>query len=74
MNVMDLFASPGALRSKGPVVQYTSDGPVGASPVKSPPTSPSQPPQTSPQIQRPPPSQAQQTAQTPQPAQLPRAE
>ncbi|KAM3615143.1 uncharacterized protein V6R79_024033 [Siganus canaliculatus] len=36
----------GALRSKGPVVQYTSDGHVGASPVKSPQDSLSQPPQT----------------------------
>uniref|UniRef100_H3CRK5 [histone H3]-lysine(4) N-trimethyltransferase n=1 Tax=Tetraodon nigroviridis TaxID=99883 RepID=H3CRK5_TETNG len=64
----------GALRSKGPVVQYTSDGPVGASPVKSPPTSPSQPPQTSPQTQHPPPSEPQQSAQAPQPAPLPRPE
>nr|XP_057941717.1 histone-lysine N-methyltransferase SETDB1-B [Doryrhamphus excisus] len=48
----------GALRSKGPVVQYTSDGHLGASPVKSPPA------QTVPatQIQQPP---AQQTTQPP---------
>ncbi|KAM7420902.1 hypothetical protein PAMA_015215 [Pampus argenteus] len=58
----------GALRSKGPVVQYTSDGHVGASPVKSQQAPSSQPVQTS-QIQHPPqPSQPQQTAQT---AQLP---
>ncbi|XP_053699897.1 histone-lysine N-methyltransferase SETDB1-B isoform X1 [Synchiropus splendidus] len=40
----------GALRSKGPVVQYTSDGHVGASPVKSPQALPMQistPPQQS---------------------------
>ncbi|XP_040923578.1 histone-lysine N-methyltransferase SETDB1-B [Betta splendens] len=40
----------GALRSKGPVVQYTSDGHVGASPVKSP-QAPSQTVQTPPQHQ-----------------------
>ncbi|XP_034030549.1 histone-lysine N-methyltransferase SETDB1-B isoform X2 [Thalassophryne amazonica] len=33
----------GALRSKGPVVQYTSDGLVGASPMKTPQALPSQP-------------------------------
>ncbi|XP_029694472.1 histone-lysine N-methyltransferase SETDB1-B isoform X2 [Takifugu rubripes] len=64
----------GALRSKGPVVQYTSDGPVGASPVKGPPTSPSQPPLTSPQVPRPPPPQPQQAPQTPQPSQLQRVD
>uniref|UniRef100_A0A8C2XN31 [histone H3]-lysine(4) N-trimethyltransferase n=1 Tax=Cyclopterus lumpus TaxID=8103 RepID=A0A8C2XN31_CYCLU len=42
----------GALRSKGPVVQYTSDGHVGASPAKTQQGSPSQPSQT-PQLQRP---------------------
>uniref|UniRef100_A0A8C4E8H3 [histone H3]-lysine(4) N-trimethyltransferase n=1 Tax=Dicentrarchus labrax TaxID=13489 RepID=A0A8C4E8H3_DICLA len=45
----------GALRSKGPVVQYTSDGHVGASPVKTPQSSPSQPSQTPQLQQRPPP-------------------
>uniref|UniRef100_A0A8D3D083 [histone H3]-lysine(4) N-trimethyltransferase n=1 Tax=Scophthalmus maximus TaxID=52904 RepID=A0A8D3D083_SCOMX len=44
----------GALRSKGPVVQYTSDGQVGASPVKTPQATPSQPSQT-PQLQQHPP-------------------
>ncbi|KAI4811655.1 hypothetical protein KUCAC02_014534 [Chaenocephalus aceratus] len=42
----------GALRSKGPVVQYTSDGHVGTS-VKTPQGSPSQPPQISQQQQLP---------------------
>uniref|UniRef100_A0A7N6BBL4 [histone H3]-lysine(4) N-trimethyltransferase n=1 Tax=Anabas testudineus TaxID=64144 RepID=A0A7N6BBL4_ANATE len=53
----------GALRSKGPVVQYTSDGHVGASPVKSPPTPTSQPLQTPQNQQRPQPPQLQQTQQ-----------
>uniref|UniRef100_A0A3Q3X063 [histone H3]-lysine(4) N-trimethyltransferase n=1 Tax=Mola mola TaxID=94237 RepID=A0A3Q3X063_MOLML len=56
----------GALRSKGPVVQYTSDGHVGASLVKSPETSSSQPSQTPqhPQHpQHPQPAQPQQTQQ-----------
>uniref|UniRef100_A0A8C4ECJ5 [histone H3]-lysine(4) N-trimethyltransferase n=1 Tax=Dicentrarchus labrax TaxID=13489 RepID=A0A8C4ECJ5_DICLA len=53
----------GALRSKGPVVQYTSDGHVGASPVKTPQSSPSQPSQTPQLQQRPPPPQPQQTPQ-----------
>uniref|UniRef100_A0A671X104 [histone H3]-lysine(4) N-trimethyltransferase n=1 Tax=Sparus aurata TaxID=8175 RepID=A0A671X104_SPAAU len=56
----------GALRSKGPVVQYTSDGHVGASPVKTPQASPSQPSPTPQHPQRP---QTQQTPQTPQPMQ-----
>uniref|UniRef100_A0A672GYK3 Histone-lysine N-methyltransferase SETDB1 n=1 Tax=Salarias fasciatus TaxID=181472 RepID=A0A672GYK3_SALFA len=47
----------GALRSKGPVVQYTSDGLIGASPAKTP-----QPPQS---------SQTPQTPQTPQAPQAP---
>uniref|UniRef100_A0A672GDH0 [histone H3]-lysine(4) N-trimethyltransferase n=1 Tax=Salarias fasciatus TaxID=181472 RepID=A0A672GDH0_SALFA len=46
-----------ALRSKGPVVQYTSDGLIGASPAKTP-----QPPQS---------SQTPQTPQTPQAPQAP---
>ncbi|XP_027142769.1 histone-lysine N-methyltransferase SETDB1-B isoform X2 [Larimichthys crocea] len=57
----------GALRSKGPVVQYTSDGHVGASPVKTPQSSPSQPSQTpQQQQQRPQPAQPQPTQQSPQ--------
>uniref|UniRef100_A0A3Q3QEP0 Pre-SET domain-containing protein n=1 Tax=Monopterus albus TaxID=43700 RepID=A0A3Q3QEP0_MONAL len=56
----------GALRSKGPVVQYTSDGHVGVSPIKAPQAPPSHPSQT-PQLQ--PRPQPQQTQQTPQPAQ-----
>ncbi|XP_071768890.2 histone-lysine N-methyltransferase SETDB1-B isoform X2 [Centroberyx gerrardi] len=46
----------GALRSKGPVVQYTSEGHVGASPTKAPQTSPTQPPQAPqlPQLPQPP--------------------
>uniref|UniRef100_A0A7N6AQ22 [histone H3]-lysine(4) N-trimethyltransferase n=1 Tax=Anabas testudineus TaxID=64144 RepID=A0A7N6AQ22_ANATE len=59
----------GALRSKGPVVQYTSDGHVGASPVKSPPTPTSQPLQTPQNQQRPQPPQLQQTQQSPPAAQ-----
>ncbi|CAI5662206.1 unnamed protein product [Oreochromis niloticus] len=55
----------GALRSKGPVVQYTSDGHVGASPVKAPQPSTSQSSPTAQLQQRPPPLQPQ---QTPQPA------
>ncbi|KAL3065397.1 hypothetical protein OYC64_015549 [Pagothenia borchgrevinki] len=74
----------GALRSKGPVVQYTSDGHVGTS-VKTPQGSPSQPPQISqqqspqqqspqqqsPQQQKPQPPQQQQQHQQqgPQPLQ-----
>lgn len=42
----------GALRTKGPVVQYTSEGAVGASPVKTPQPSLSQPAQS--QIHSPP--------------------
>ncbi|KAM9309113.1 histone-lysine N-methyltransferase SETDB1-B isoform 2-T2 [Pholidichthys leucotaenia] len=53
----------GALRSKGPVVQYTSDLQTGTSPVKSLPPSQSPPPQLQ---QRPQPPQPPQ--QTPQPA------
>uniref|UniRef100_A0A8C9YG29 [histone H3]-lysine(4) N-trimethyltransferase n=1 Tax=Sander lucioperca TaxID=283035 RepID=A0A8C9YG29_SANLU len=53
----------GALRSKGPVVQYTSDGQVGASPVKTPQASPSQLSQTPQYQQRPQPAQPQQTPQ-----------
>ncbi|XP_075965760.1 histone-lysine N-methyltransferase SETDB1-B isoform X3 [Anarhichas minor] len=49
----------GALRSRGPVVQYTSDGHIGASPVKTQPGSPSQPSQTTP----PPPPPLQQQLQ-----------
>ncbi|XP_022073445.1 histone-lysine N-methyltransferase SETDB1-B [Acanthochromis polyacanthus] len=69
----------GALRSKGPVVQYTSDGHVGASPVKSPQAPPTQPP-PSPQHQQRPLAQIQQLQQhqqlqqlqhTPPPAQPP---
>ncbi|XP_022612444.1 histone-lysine N-methyltransferase SETDB1 isoform X2 [Seriola dumerili] len=66
----------GALRSKGPVVQYTSDGHVGASPAKTPQATLSQPSQT-PQNQQhqqhqqrpqpPQPQQTQQTQQSPQP-------
>uniref|UniRef100_A0AAQ4P0A9 [histone H3]-lysine(4) N-trimethyltransferase n=1 Tax=Gasterosteus aculeatus aculeatus TaxID=481459 RepID=A0AAQ4P0A9_GASAC len=41
----------GVMRSKGPVVQYTSDVLVGSSPVKAQQGSPSQPPQTPPQQQ-----------------------
>ncbi len=70
------FQSPGALRSKGPVVQYTSDGHVGASPVKTQQSSPSQPSQTPPHQQRPQapqPQQTQQTQQTPQPLQSPQS-
>ncbi|XP_032374947.1 histone-lysine N-methyltransferase SETDB1-B isoform X3 [Etheostoma spectabile] len=65
----------GALRSKGPVVQYTSDGQVGASPVKTPQASTSQPSQTPQSQQRPQPQQTpqpqppQQTIQPPQPSQ-----
>ncbi|XP_044215646.1 histone-lysine N-methyltransferase SETDB1-B isoform X2 [Thunnus albacares] len=59
----------GALRSKGPVVQYTSDGHVGASPVTSQQTPSGQPIQT-PQPQQPPqPPQLQQTAQPARPPQ-----
>uniref|UniRef100_A0AAX7U7P3 [histone H3]-lysine(4) N-trimethyltransferase n=1 Tax=Astatotilapia calliptera TaxID=8154 RepID=A0AAX7U7P3_ASTCA len=43
----------GALRSKGPVVQYTSDGHVGASPVKAPQPSTSQSSPTAQLQQRP---------------------
>ncbi|KAM9851535.1 histone-lysine N-methyltransferase SETDB1-B-like [Aulostomus maculatus] len=43
----------GALRSKGPVVQYTSDGHVGASPVKAQQTPPGQTPQLQPHQQTP---------------------
>ncbi|XP_041844375.1 histone-lysine N-methyltransferase SETDB1-B [Melanotaenia boesemani] len=60
----------GALRSKGPVVQYTSVEHVGGSPVKAPPASPSQPP-TTPLVQQRP--QPQQPQQTPPPAQAPQA-
>ncbi|XP_074540238.1 histone-lysine N-methyltransferase SETDB1-B isoform X2 [Halichoeres trimaculatus] len=59
----------GALRSKGPVVQYTSDGHVGASPVKAPQASPSQPSQTPQPSPRPPPPQPQ-LQPTPQPLRI----
>ncbi|XP_075897044.1 histone-lysine N-methyltransferase SETDB1-B [Nelusetta ayraudi] len=59
----------GALRSKGPVVQYTSDGHMGASPVKSPPTAPSQSSPTPQQPQRPHPPQPAAPAQPLQTAQ-----
>ncbi|KAF3839702.1 hypothetical protein F7725_018419 [Dissostichus mawsoni] len=78
-----------ALRSKGPVVQYTSDGHVGTS-VKAPQCSPSQPPQISqqqsPQQQKPQqqqgplppqplqPQQIQQILPPPQPPQPPRVD
>uniref|UniRef100_A0A672YF49 [histone H3]-lysine(4) N-trimethyltransferase n=1 Tax=Sphaeramia orbicularis TaxID=375764 RepID=A0A672YF49_9TELE len=56
----------GALRSKGPVVQYTSDGHVGASPVKAPQPSSSQPVQQTAQVQQPPqPQPVQQTPPSP---------
>ncbi|XP_033958689.1 histone-lysine N-methyltransferase SETDB1-B isoform X1 [Pseudochaenichthys georgianus] len=61
----------GALRSKGPVVQYTSDGHVGTS-VKTPQGSPSQPPQISQQQQSPQQQKSQQQQhqqQGPQPLQ-----
>uniref|UniRef100_A0A665UZT0 [histone H3]-lysine(4) N-trimethyltransferase n=1 Tax=Echeneis naucrates TaxID=173247 RepID=A0A665UZT0_ECHNA len=58
----------GALRSKGPVVQYTSDGHVGPSPVKTPQAALSQPSQAPQLQQRPQPPQPQQTLQTAQPA------
>uniref|UniRef100_A0A7N9B0G5 [histone H3]-lysine(4) N-trimethyltransferase n=1 Tax=Mastacembelus armatus TaxID=205130 RepID=A0A7N9B0G5_9TELE len=58
----------GALRSKGPVVQYTSDGHVGASPIKTQQTPPSHPSQT-PQHQQH--LQPQQTPQPTQPSQTP---
>ncbi|CAJ1062348.1 histone-lysine N-methyltransferase SETDB1-B [Xyrichtys novacula] len=61
----------GALRSKGPVVQYTSDGHVGATPVKAPPSSTSQPSQTPQPSARPQPTTPQQTPQPLQPAQTP---
>ncbi|XP_061885660.1 histone-lysine N-methyltransferase SETDB1-B isoform X1 [Entelurus aequoreus] len=51
----------GALRSKGPVVQYTSDGHLGASPVKSPPAQGV----STPQIQQPPAQQTTQLTQSP---------
>uniref|UniRef100_A0A672Y6Q3 [histone H3]-lysine(4) N-trimethyltransferase n=1 Tax=Sphaeramia orbicularis TaxID=375764 RepID=A0A672Y6Q3_9TELE len=58
----------GALRSKGPVVQYTSDGHVGASPVKAPQPSSSQPVQQTAQVQQPPqPQPVQQTPPSPLP-------
>nr|XP_046256686.1 histone-lysine N-methyltransferase SETDB1-B isoform X2 [Scatophagus argus] len=59
----------GALRSKGPVVQYTSDGHVGASPVKALQASPGQPSQTPQHPQRLQPPQTQQMSQSPQTAQ-----
>uniref|UniRef100_A0A3P8SFZ9 [histone H3]-lysine(4) N-trimethyltransferase n=1 Tax=Amphiprion percula TaxID=161767 RepID=A0A3P8SFZ9_AMPPE len=70
----------GALRSKGPVVQYTSDCHVGASPVKSPQAPPTQPSPSPQHQQRPQPQQPQQPQQhqqhqqpqhTPPPAQPP---
>ncbi|XP_026173552.1 histone-lysine N-methyltransferase SETDB1-B [Mastacembelus armatus] len=60
----------GALRSKGPVVQYTSDGHVGASPIKTQQTPPSHPSQT-PQHQQH--LQPQQTPQPTQPSQTPQS-
>ncbi|XP_033983796.1 histone-lysine N-methyltransferase SETDB1-B isoform X1 [Trematomus bernacchii] len=58
----------GALRSKGPVVQYTSDGHVGTS-VKTPQGSPSQPPQISQQQSPQQQSQQQQSQQQQKPQQ-----
>uniref|UniRef100_A0A3Q0RBK0 SET domain bifurcated histone lysine methyltransferase 1b n=1 Tax=Amphilophus citrinellus TaxID=61819 RepID=A0A3Q0RBK0_AMPCI len=55
--------SMGALRSKGPVVQYTSDGHVGASPVKAPQPSTSQTSPTAQLQQRPQTLQPQQSSQ-----------
>ncbi|XP_019948465.2 histone-lysine N-methyltransferase SETDB1-B isoform X3 [Paralichthys olivaceus] len=68
----------GALRSKGPVVQYTSDGHVGASPVKAPQATLS-PPSLTPQLQQRPqlpqpqpiqPTQQTQSIQQTQPIQI----
>ncbi|XP_040020531.2 histone-lysine N-methyltransferase SETDB1-B isoform X2 [Gasterosteus aculeatus] len=63
----------GVMRSKGPVVQYTSDVLVGSSPVKVQQGSPSQPPQTPPQQQPQPQQQLQlqQQQQQQQQQQLP---
>ncbi|XP_042346358.1 histone-lysine N-methyltransferase SETDB1-B-like isoform X2 [Plectropomus leopardus] len=62
----------GALRSKGPVVQYTSDGQVGASPVKSPQALTSQTPQLQQRPQQPQqPQQTQQNQQSQQSLQSP---
>ncbi|KAF7663620.1 hypothetical protein LDENG_00205390 [Lucifuga dentata] len=55
----------GALRSKGPVVQYTSDGHVGSSPIKPLQASPGQPLQPTQQLQHPQPLQPVQPLQPP---------
>lgn len=60
----------GALRTKGPVVQYTSEGNMGASPAKAPPPSFSQPPQTQTHHPPPPPPEPTPTPQTPQPVRV----